>query len=256
MYGQAKMTDDSHPGYQDAESLTGRPDPMLAIERQFRWKMLFFGCACTSFVCGFITMLSYILTFEMFTAPASFVTTSCLTGFGFMMLVLDAPVPHTKPWLLGIRDGAYKFVLFLTRFTGRGIFYVWLGTLVWVTMYDEGTGYCQYFIGILGSTYLVVVGALACWKGYILTKQLSKIKENINEYGRAGFPKGMSSMSKDQFHELVNESVNTPRGGKPIFTEHDLDYAINAIASHAYHGNTISAEEYERWVNAEWPAIV
>merc|ERR1719337_512246 len=68
--------------------------------------------------------------------PAGFVTVLFQLFFGLLMVVLDFPIPHPSPMLANVRAHIYKFFLFLTRFTGRGLWYLFLGTMIFATLFD------------------------------------------------------------------------------------------------------------------------
>merc|ERR1719198_2736089 len=95
-----------------------------------KWKWGFFGGAVVVFGVGVGTSLYWIghPTF----APATAVSEFFLLMFGALMLVLDFPFPNMAlhPHITAFRFHIYKFVLFMTRFMGRGIWYLFLSTMV------------------------------------------------------------------------------------------------------------------------------
>merc|ERR1711976_1132874 len=94
------------------------------LTNQVSWKILFFVAACDVFAGG---LLAVIIGIQKIGQPFTFTSEVFLLLFGVVMLVLDTPVPKTED----VKDLIYKHMLFLTRFTGRGFWYMYLGTMIW-----------------------------------------------------------------------------------------------------------------------------
>merc|ERR1719236_392889 len=99
------------------------------IEKRMTWRLLFFVAACCVFAAGVIAVLSLLFKFPP--APMSFLSECFLLIFGFLMVICDLPFSHPNPSINMVRNSIYKYLMFLTRFTGRGVWYCFLGTMVW-----------------------------------------------------------------------------------------------------------------------------
>ena len=68
-------------------------------------------------------------------APAGWQIVLCVASLAFMM-ILDAPINFVV--FMEIRILVYKYARALSRFTGRGLFYMFLGSMVWAKLFDDG----------------------------------------------------------------------------------------------------------------------
>merc|ERR1711964_88468 len=105
-------------------------------------------------------------------------------------------------------------MLFLTRFTGRGMWYLFLSTASWVVLYDSGI--CT-FLGVIITMYVFLLGVASLAKGYLLSRKLHDVRGMIQNQQARFQPK--ANMNKDAFRSMLQAATNsTP------FTEADLDY--------------------------------
>ena len=59
---------------------------------------------------------------EIYFSPFDVIIFSYLMVFGLVMVILDSPFQHPK--IVAFREAISKFCLFLTRFIGRGVTYL------------------------------------------------------------------------------------------------------------------------------------
>ncbi len=78
------------------------------------------------------------------------------------------------PRITEFKMGIYKFCLFLTRFIGRGIAYLFLGSMVCGNLWDYSMG----FLGFIIFGFLTVIGGAAIYKGFQITKKLDMVHSN------------------------------------------------------------------------------
>eukprot|EP00930_Biecheleria_cincta_P049913 TRINITY_DN35117_c0_g1_i1.p1 TRINITY_DN35117_c0_g1~~TRINITY_DN35117_c0_g1_i1.p1 ORF type:complete len:262 (-),score=52.02 TRINITY_DN35117_c0_g1_i1:172-957(-) len=215
------------------------------IEKTMKWKLFFFAGACIVFATGVTTVLYWILHFTW--GPATFMSEIFLLVFGLLMMVLDFPVPHPNETLVAIRDHCYKFLLFMTRFMGRGMWYLFLATLVFGALWDTKI---NWFFGATFSLYLILLGAGALAKGYFISTQLDKVRlALLREHDTGGniehyLSSSQKGLTKAQFKAMV-ENVT---GEKDLFTDDDLDYVINALSFLPSSDGMVSREELLYWV--------
>merc|ERR1719188_213307 len=117
------------------------------------------------------------------------------------MIVLDTPIPHMQkhPHIQQVRIQIYKFALFMTRFAGRGVWYLFLATLVFGALWDTGI---NWFLGAVCTVYLTVLGCVAIFKGFVMTTKLNRVRDCIKTAGHNEeryISRGQTGLSKDQF---------------------------------------------------------
>merc|ERR1719271_2337555 len=147
---------------------------VAGIAKNMSWKLLFFIAACCTLGAATISILYMIFTFEF--APFSFTTVLFMLLFGFLMVVLDFPIPHPSPTLAAVRASIYKFFLFLTRFTGRGVWYLFLGTLIFATLFDLNI---SAFFGVCLGGYVGILGLVTLIFGVRLSQKLDVVRQEL-----------------------------------------------------------------------------
>mmetsp|Transcript_62869 Transcript_62869/g.142089 ORF Transcript_62869/g.142089 Transcript_62869/m.142089 type:complete len:259 (-) Transcript_62869:354-1130(-) len=212
------------------------------IEKTMKWKLFFFGGAVITFATGFGSLVFWMSQFAW--APATFCSEIFLLVFGVLMIVLDFPIPHPTKWLVNIRDNCYKFLLFMTRFMGRGVWYLFLSTMVFAALWDTNI---NWFLGGMFTAYLVALGVAALAKGWMISSKLQSVREAIVSSGRGAehyIARGQTGLSKEQFKAMVEQVTNQ----HDLFSNDDLDYIINALSFTPYNDGQVSMEECEYWL--------
>lgn len=232
----------------DGQGLIGGQG-VAGIEKTMKWKLFFFIGSVIVLVTGVSCTLYWMIHLQW--APAQFMTTLFLLFFGILMVVLDFPVPNPNPrdnpTLVSIRDHCYKFVLFMTRFMGRGMWYLFLATMVFAALWDTNI---SWFFGGLFTLYLVGLGVVALWKGWLISMQLDKARNILLREKETGgsldhyIAPTQQGLSKAQFKALLKSLTND----EEMFSDDDLDYILNALSFLPSSDGIVSREEFNYWV--------
>jgi len=220
------------------------------IEKTMKWKFLFFGGAVITFATGLGCLFFWLSQFAW--APATLISNGFLLVFGSLMVILDFPIPHPHKSLVHVRDSIYKYLLFMTRFMGRGGWYLFLATMVFGSLWDTNI---NWFLGGVFTFYLVALGVAALVKGWMITSKLQSVREAIVNSGRGAehyIARGQTGLSKEQFKAMVEQVTNQHE----LFSNDDLDYVINALSFTPYNDGQVSMEECEYWLRPGPPLMV
>jgi len=207
---------------------------VAGIAKNMSWKLLFFIAACCTLGAATISILYMIFTFEF--APFSFTTIVFMLLFGFLMVVLDFPIPHPSPHLAHVRAGIYKFLLFLTRFTGRGIWHLFLGTMIFATLFDLNI---SAFFGICMGGYVGIIGLVTLIFGIRLSQKLDVVRQELLISGGSCPPQGYSMEGFKSMAHMV---------AKTDFTDDELIYVFNSLSFNPMNDGVINPEEYRMWL--------
>jgi len=224
----------------------------IAIEKYMRWKWGFFGGSVITFGVGVGTSLYWLGHPAL--APATFISELFLLMFGALMLVLDFPFPNMQlhPHVSALRFHIYKFVLFMTRFMGRGVWYLFLATMVFSELWDADI---NGFLGAVCTLYLVILGGLAIAKGLQMTLKLNRVREAIVKQGRGAehfLPTGQQAgLSKEQF-KTVAESVAPDH----TFSMDEIEYVMSALAFSPESEGLVTRDEFDYWLRPGPPLMV
>lgn len=105
----------------------------------------------------------------------------------------------------------------MTRFMGRGLWYLFLATMACCALYDTGV---NRWFGAICTLYLVVLGVAAMMKGAVMTFKLSRVHRSIRSQGFTAdrlLPGGHAGVSGAQFQAercvcVCARLVNQPFG--------------------------------------------
>jgi len=207
---------------------------VAGIAKNMSWKLLFFMAACCTLASSIIAIIYMIITIEW--APCSFTTVVFMFLFGFLQVILDFPIPHPNPTLAWIRVNIYKFFLFLTRFTGRGMWYLFLGTMIFATLFDLKI---SYFFGICLGGYVGILGIVTLFFGIRLSQRLDQVRQALLHDDKPCPPQGYSM---EGFRTLAQQD------GQVNFTDDELVYVMNSLSFTAANDGVITPEEYRVWL--------
>mmetsp|Transcript_10509 Transcript_10509/g.25672 ORF Transcript_10509/g.25672 Transcript_10509/m.25672 type:complete len:234 (+) Transcript_10509:93-794(+) len=200
------------------------------------FKFLFFTCAT---IVTFSGVLSIVVAATNFRPAFDFVNYVFLTLFGLIMLVVDAP--YDSPGLRSFRMAVFWYGLFMTRFVGRGVWYLFLASITVGALYDNDI---LPMLGCILGGYVAGVAAYSIFFGWKLSSNLEAVRKKIVEQGpdQWGAYIPPNGMSKIQFRDLAASLQAI------TFTEEELHYIVAAMSVDVRSDGLISREEFEDWV--------
>lgn len=237
-----------------AQYKTAGPNPsqVLATEPKGTWEFAFmcgaglaFGSAMLGFLGSFCHISFMVRPFD-FGFEVSFVV---LSGF---MLALDVPQFKESPTAANVSDWTWRYALFLTTFTGRGIWYMLLGTMVWLSLWDQGGNFIQFIVAAGSAGYLLGLGWYAFRKGFILTRRLNRVRESMvrrcetsdNYYpNQVGHP---PPLNKEQWRAIFEQHDGRPH------SDIEMDYMIGALSMKPFNTTEIEKDEFDEWLESPW----
>lgn len=221
-----------------APMLGGGPAPAMQTGSPLKkfganWKLTFFGCAVlilTASTIGFLNVL--------YCSPFDLVCLIYQTLFGLVLLTLDFPVYNSR--LEYFKEMVFKYCLFLTRFTGRGVAYIFLGCMVASLLWNNGI---SPFFGFIMGACIVSMGVIACWFGFVHTRKLELVRKALlNRGGPTQSVCPPQGLTTQKFRELAVKVHGIQ------FTEEELMYVANAMAISPHADDIISQREFENWL--------
>jgi hypothetical protein len=249
-------------GYPQQGAIAGVQN-MDDFSKNVQWTLLFFGAACCTLAAGVIATVYLCLNFFHAStwSPFNLVSSIFLVGSGILGFVLDAPAQVSQAGganmrLMRMRHNVYIYLLFMTRFCGRGAWYFFLGSQCWLVLYDSKI---NRILAVILTLYIVLVGVGACVKGFLLSQKLHAARGAIRSSGQqvqslsnafaqmANMVGADPTMSRDEFRALIDKSMGTTQG-QPYFTEDELSYVIGALSFKASSDGKVSMKEMEYWM--------
>uniref|UniRef100_A0A7S2P2U6 Uncharacterized protein n=1 Tax=Zooxanthella nutricula TaxID=1333877 RepID=A0A7S2P2U6_9DINO len=161
-----------------------------------------------------------------------FLQMTYLTLFGFVLAILDTPFLKSVKIVTESRMYVGKYVQFVTRVTGKGVTLVFLGSALFMTMWDNVEGAFMEFLAVVLCLFPTVVGLCAIAIGLLKSSKLDKarrmlettIDQRYNHFAQTYHgPQGGLTMA--EFNAMTMEN------GGYKFEPLDLKLVFNALVS-------------------------
>merc|ERR1719160_1601962 len=143
-----------------------------------KMNLLWFAAACAVMFGGLIGALD--LLFTTF-APLDFLDEVYLLFFGLIMFVNDAPLNFKL--ILEVKQGISKYCRFLTRLTGRGLWFIFLGTMTFATLWENSI---SMFLAVVLGFFVFGVGVASTIIGVVKSRKLEKVRLNVYQHKQKG----------------------------------------------------------------------
>lgn len=236
-------------GYSQIQGGQAQEKAKAAIENAGKkfgglWKLLFFVAACCVIVAGALSIFSGVINMI---SPFDFINYAYLTLFGFLMLVIDFPIEH--PVIRNLKMSIFHYALFMCRFVGRGIWYMFLSAMTVGALWDNEV---SPFLGFFLGGYVFFLSIYCILYGVRLSAKLESVRQKVLEQGpeQWGAYIPPSGMTKTQFRELAVSLKGI------VFTDEELVYIVNAFSFEVRSDDVISKEEFDEWARGTTGAFM
>lgn len=226
------------------------------IEKNMKWKVLFFSGALVTFLPAVVTIYHSVKQMHRITKfawePFPLIASCFLLYYSLLMMLLDFPLPKPPEALVDVRDHVYKRMLFLTRFMGRGIWYIFLATEVFMSLWRPNI---NWIMGGVCCTYLLVLGAATLIKGSLISYRLQMVREAILCSGRESdhyIAPNQKALSKEHFKSMVLSVTAQDH----VFSNDEVDYVLNALSFTSENDGQVTREEFAYWLLPGPPLMV
>jgi len=195
------------------------------------WSNVFFAAACSIMLGAFLGGLCLFFSFEL----VDFLETCYILVFGGVLALMDTPCFKTMKTVKDHREYFSKYVNVLTRVTGKGVAFLFLGCALFSTMWDnlESTG--MKFLAFVLCVLPMLVGIAALAIGFIKSQKLNKaraalaqIADNVglvyDQYART-YPGNHGGLTMLEFSDLTDKLIGVK------WEDTDLKLIFNALVS-------------------------
>eukprot|EP00427_Karlodinium_veneficum_P007916 CAMPEP_0169079588 /NCGR_PEP_ID=MMETSP1015-20121227/10025_1 /TAXON_ID=342587 /ORGANISM="Karlodinium micrum, Strain CCMP2283" /LENGTH=183 /DNA_ID=CAMNT_0009139255 /DNA_START=192 /DNA_END=740 /DNA_ORIENTATION=+ len=179
----------------------------------------------------------------LFTFPPaimSFLSEAFLVILGLIMCITDQPFSNPGACFTMARSRIFKYMLFLDRFTGRGMWYCFLGTMIWSALWDLKI---SWLLGFILGLFVILLGIATTLYGIQLSLKLDVVRKALmdNDHPTGSAPVCPDrGFTKEGFHEVMM-SVNGTK-----ISDDEMDYVVNALAF-TPDAQIINKLEYSYW---------
>lgn len=200
------------------------------------WKGLFFLSAAAVMTSGILGLIGAV---ELFLSPFSMCNQVFLIVFGFVMIVIDFPADMGG--LMELKFSIWRYCLFMTRFTGRGIWYLYLATLVWASLYNLNI---EPFLGFVLGGFVGAVGILSIFYGVQKSLKLERCRSACANLGLDNWSKLVPKrgLTLPEFNDIMRRVADTD------FSVEELELIAAALSVNVRSDDIISEEEFRTWI--------
>jgi len=211
---------------------------------------VFFAASCCVVFGAFISGSELFFNFE----PVDAMNMAYLTAFGATMAVLDTPFLKSIKMVVDAKTYIGKYLQLVTRVTGKGVTLVFLGSSLFLSMWDNLQGPFMRFLAVVLSTVPTVVGFAACTVGLLKSAKLDKARRQLAfvidhryDHFASTYRGADGGLTMAEFNNLTTEN------GGFRFETLDLKLIFNALVSNpAWRAQPTSNAGY---ANVEEPKI-
>jgi hypothetical protein len=205
----------------------GRPAPRSGKMNTAKMNLWWFAAAIAVMAGGVIGTLD--LLFTTF-APLDLIDEIYLLGFGLIMFVIDAPLNFK--FLIEVKSGVHKYCKFLTRLMGRGIWYIFLGTMTFATLWENNI---SPFLAVILGFFVFGIGVFSATFGFVKSRKLDKVRFAVaqnRDSGKLDSLYNNFAKTAPQLGLMRAEFNEMAQGLKGItFDADELYYIFNALST-------------------------
>jgi hypothetical protein len=201
------------------------------------------GAVCSSVV----GLLGVINPFNIF-MPMRYLMDVYLAAFSLVALAFEFPHPRTAP----VRKWVEKWMRALSRLTGRGVFYIFLGSLSFAQLWESGG--LGYFFAFLMGGIEVFAGCLCVYEGVQTSVKMAKAREALGGDGRGEGGKSEEARVRAAFTKYDANKSGTMEAAELVTLCNDLGVQIDdAQAEHALNmmdadrEGTVNVDDFLAW---------
>lgn len=136
---------------------------------------VFFGAASCICLGAFVTGFCFLFQLKL----VDFIALGYLTVFGAIIAVLDTPFFKTIQMVVDAKTYISKYFNFVTRVTGKGVTFVFLASMLFLTMWDNAEGAFLSFLAVVLCSVPCLVGIGAIVIGILKSNKLDKARRQL-----------------------------------------------------------------------------
>lgn len=205
------------------------PYPPRQMPTTTSMNLVFFVAACSVMLGAFIGGTLLLFSWEL----VDFLEMTYLLAFGAILAVLDTPFFKAIKIISDMKMYVGKYVALLTRVTGKGLAFIFLGSSLFTGMWDNLEGGFQLFLSVVLCLGPAVVGLAALVIGILKSKKLNMAKRKLDpntldqrydQWART-YPGPQGGLTQQEFNGLTAEA------GADTWEDADLKLIFNALVS-------------------------
>jgi len=213
-----------------------------------KYQTLFFLSAWGITLASILAMGNAIMTLQV----ASLITASFQLCFGMMMILID--IPGSPRWAARHRAVVRKHCRFLSRLSGKSLFFLYLSSMVALTLWPSNRNVrwgVLLFSSLLTSSFVFFVATVGLFISMRKTLRLERIRKSLNNHFRGnGHELYRKYAITDPSHGIQFEEFNRLCSdysqAQLTFDMVDLAIIFNALDNHQK--SAVNEREFVEWL--------
>lgn len=211
-----------------------------------KYQTLFFGAGLGVLFGAIVALIGSLLHLQ----PANIINSVFLTFFGIIMMILD--VPGSPRWAGRYRQLCRKYCRFLTRLTGKSLWFLFLGSLTACNLWPSKRGAdVLIFVAITLSLFVAAVSIIGLLIAVRKSLRLEKVRKAVQQsckgvyvevYRKYAMTDPQHGMQFEEFNRMCADHTF----GKLQLDVTDLGIIYNALDEHQK--SAINEREYTEWL--------
>lgn len=226
--------------------------PKFAAAYVYPWSFMWFGAAFCVMVGSMISFLDLVFSLEWVDA----LEMAYLFFFGVLLAIVDTPLFTQVMVVTSIRQTCNRFVAILTRVTGKGIVYMFLGCTLWSSMFSNLEGGFLLFLAFFLGGVIFLVGLVSIGLGVMKSRTLNTLRQEFKKDGNQLQQMYTTHARLNPQTGLTPEEFNrmAPYARGVQFEGTDLKFIFGALST-APARDFISLQDLFDWVNGPFVLI-
>lgn len=215
----------------------------------FPWTYLWFVGSLCVMTGAVIAMVQEIETIEWIDALES----AYLFLVGLILAFVDTPVFTNLGMVVHFRQAANRFLAIVTRVTGKGVVFCFLGCTLWSSMWSNLEGGIHFVVAFFLGIFILATGLISIFLGILKSKNLNAVRTQlkkddaaINQYSKFAQANPELGLDDEEFARLAISQIHPVR-----FEGSDLRLVFSGISSDP-NRMYISQQDLDKWVQGGW----
>mmetsp|Transcript_56 Transcript_56/g.81 ORF Transcript_56/g.81 Transcript_56/m.81 type:complete len:325 (-) Transcript_56:194-1168(-) len=213
-------------GYPPVPGGMGMPKSLNVVSD---WSVAFFMAACCIMLGAIIAGIDLFFSFEL----VDFLEMCYMFVFGGVLALMDTPCFKNMKTVSDHKLYFSKYVNLLTRVTGKGITFLFLGCSLFSNMWENLEGNGLEFLAFVLCSLPILVGIAALVIGFMKSQKLSRARQSLpqeevnvsmiyDQYART-FPGPQGGLTQVEFNDLTVKTAGIK------WEDADLKLIFNAL---------------------------
>jgi hypothetical protein len=209
----------------------------------YPWSFMWFGAALCVMTGAVISFINLVISLEWVDA----LEMAYLFFFGLLLATIDTPFLSSLTIVHTIRQGAHRFVALLTRMTGKGVVYMFLGCTLWSSMWANLEGAFILLLAVILGSCIFLAGLISVFLGVCKSVNLNHVRLELHKHGNweqmyqtHAKTNPYMGMTKEEFNKMAQYLRGVSFEGT------DLNFVMNCLSTDP-NRQFLTAKDLEDW---------